>query len=60
MINALRLLKSNEEGQDLIEYALLAGFISVVCYLAIQAAGQSISGLWDTIEGMASDAAASM
>jgi Flp pilus assembly pilin Flp len=60
MINALRLLKSNEEGQDLIEYALLAGFISVVCYLAIQAAGQSISGLWDAIEGMASDAAASM
>ena len=50
MINALRHLKSNEEGQDLIEYGLIAGFISVVCYLAIQAAGQSISTLWNTIK----------
>jgi Flp pilus assembly pilin Flp len=60
MINAFRLLVSNEEGQDLIEYGLIAGFISVVCYLAIQASGQSISALWDVIQTKVSDAAASM
>ena len=49
MISALRGLISNEEGQDLIEYGLIAGFISVACYIAIQAAGQSISSLWTRI-----------
>ncbi len=38
-----------EEGQDLIEYVLIAGFIAVVCYLAIQATGQSVSALWDDV-----------
>jgi Flp pilus assembly pilin Flp len=60
MFNALRLLKSNEEGQDLIEYGLIAGFISVVCYLAIAAAGESISALWSDIVAKAVDAAARM
>jgi Flp pilus assembly pilin Flp len=56
MINTFRHLISNEEGQDLIEYGLIAGFISVICYLAIQAAGQSISSLWDVIDEKVSDA----
>ena len=38
-----------EEGQDLIEYALIAGFISVLCYLAIQATGVSISEIWTKV-----------
>jgi Flp pilus assembly pilin Flp len=46
----------DEEGQDLIEYALIAGFISVICYLAIQATGQSISGVWDTVKTAAAAA----
>jgi pilus assembly protein Flp/PilA len=46
-----------EEGQDLIEYALIAGFISVICYLVIQATGQSVSAIWDKVEE-AVDAAA--
>jgi Flp pilus assembly pilin Flp len=47
-----------EEGQDLIEYALIAGFISVICYIAIQATGQSVSSIWDKVQ-TAVDAAAS-
>jgi Flp pilus assembly pilin Flp len=47
-----------EEGQDLIEYALIAGFISVICYIAIQATGQSVSAIWDKVQA-AVDAAAS-
>jgi Flp pilus assembly pilin Flp len=60
MINALRVLVSNEEGQDLIEYGLIAGFISVICYLVIIATGESVSALWDVIQTKVSAAAASM
>ena len=41
---------SEEAGQDLIEYALLAGLISLVCVLAIQAAGTKVSKLFDNVK----------
>jgi pilus assembly protein Flp/PilA len=47
-----------EEGQDLIEYALIAGFISVICYLVIQLTGQSVSAIWDKVNTAVSAAAA--
>jgi Flp pilus assembly pilin Flp len=47
-----------EEGQDLIEYALIAGFISVICYLVIQATGQSVSSIWDKVQAAVDAAAA--
>ena len=34
----------DEQGQDLIEYALLAGLISLAAYLAMDNLGQAISG----------------
>lgn len=46
-----------EEGQDLIEYALIAGFISVICYLVIQLTGQSVSAIWDKVNTAVSAAA---
>ena len=36
----------DEEGQDLIEYALLAGFISLVAVVAITSVGQGINGVY--------------
>ena len=42
-------LVAEDEGQDLIEYALLAGLISLVCVLAITAAGQKVSTLFTNI-----------
>jgi pilus assembly protein Flp/PilA len=38
-----------EEGQDLIEYALLAGFISLVAVAAITSVGQGINGVYNNI-----------
>jgi Flp pilus assembly pilin Flp len=35
-----------EAGQDLIEYALLAGLISLVCVIAITQAGSKVSSLF--------------
>lgn len=38
-----------EEGQDLIEYALLAGLISLICVLAITNAGTKVSTLFTNV-----------
>ena len=45
----LRGFIADDSGQDLIEYALLAGLISLVCVLAITNAGQKVSALFVTI-----------
>ena len=39
----------NEEGQDLVEYALLLGLIAIAAVVAIGLAGTSVAGFWDTI-----------
>jgi pilus assembly protein Flp/PilA len=49
-MDLLNRIVREEEGQDLIEYALIAGFISVVCYLAIQATGVAVSDIWAQVE----------
>jgi pilus assembly protein Flp/PilA len=38
-----------EEGQDLIEYALLAGFISLVAVAAITQVGIGVNGVYSNI-----------
>jgi pilus assembly protein Flp/PilA len=40
---------SSEEGADLIEYALLAGLISLAAVAALGTVGTSISGLFGKI-----------
>jgi pilus assembly protein Flp/PilA len=49
LINRLRAFSRNEEGQDLIEYALLVGLISLVAVVAITAAGTSVNAIFTTI-----------
>jgi pilus assembly protein Flp/PilA len=39
-----------DEGADLIEYALLAGLISVAAIATLTSVGQSISGIFSKIE----------
>jgi pilus assembly protein Flp/PilA len=38
-----------DQGQDLIEYALLAGFISLVAVLAITNVGTGVNKVYDNI-----------
>ena len=38
-----------ENGQDLIEYALLAGFISLVAVAAITSVGVGVNGVYNNI-----------
>ena len=56
MITRLRSLMHDDEGQDLIEYALLAGLISLVAVGAITTAGTNVNGIFTKIGTKLSDA----
>ena len=47
--SAFRRLLHDEAGQDLIEYALLAVFISIIAITAITSIGQSVNTLYGTV-----------
>ena len=42
-------LARNEEGQDLLEYALLVALIALVAIIAVTAAGNSVSTIFNSI-----------
>ena len=46
----LRLVRE-DEGQDLIEYALLAGFISLVAVVAITNVGTGVNTVYGNVQG---------
>ena len=45
----MRLLSAEEEGQTLIEYALIVSLISVIAIGALKATGTSVSGIFSSI-----------
>jgi len=49
MKNFMMSLMRDEQGQDLIEYALLAGLISILCVAVIEGAGQKVSLLFSKV-----------
>jgi pilus assembly protein Flp/PilA len=49
LMTKFRALLRNDEGQDLIEYALIAGLVALVAVVAIQAAGVEVDRVWDNI-----------
>ena len=51
VITRLRALGKNEEAQDLIEYALLVGLISLVAVAAIGLAGTSVNQIFESVAG---------
>lgn len=50
LITRVRALLRDDEGQDLIEYALLAGLIALVSTLALTNAGTEVKQIWEGIE----------
>jgi len=47
----MRRMIREENGQDLIEYALLAGFISLVAVAVITSIGVGVNGVYSNING---------
>ena len=50
VITRFRALVRDDKGQDLIEYALLAGLISLVAVGTMRAAGTEIGQIWTSIQ----------
>jgi pilus assembly protein Flp/PilA len=46
-----------EEGQDIIEYALLAAFISISGYLILQSIGTQVNSIYTKVQTATSSAA---
>jgi pilus assembly protein Flp/PilA len=57
LVNAVKSFARNEEGQDLLEYALLIALIALVAIAAVTSAGQSVSAIFSAIAGQLSAAA---
>ncbi len=51
MLEHLKTLARREEGQDLLEYALLIALIAIVCVGAITLAGTNVSNTFYNIAG---------
>jgi len=46
----MKRLINDEQGQGLVEYALIVGLIALICVGAITLAGTSVSNIWNTIQ----------
>jgi pilus assembly protein Flp/PilA len=51
LISRLRAFVHEEEGQDLLEYALLIALIALVCVGAVALAGTKVSQVFENIAG---------
>ena len=49
IIARLRALRRREEGQDLLEYALLVALIALVAYGAVQLTGTNVNAIFENI-----------
>jgi pilus assembly protein Flp/PilA len=49
LVNVVKSFARNEEGQDLLEYALLVALIALVAIAAVQAAGGSVQKIFQSI-----------
>jgi pilus assembly protein Flp/PilA len=57
MLTFVKSFARNEEGQDLLEYALLVALIALVAILAVTNAGQVVSDIFNDIAGQLGGAA---
>jgi pilus assembly protein Flp/PilA len=57
MLNLVKSFVRNEEGQDLLEYALLVALIALIAIGAVQLAGESVNEIFTAIAGSLSAAA---
>lgn len=56
MKNLLHRFIREEEGQDLVEYTLLLGFVCLASAALFVTAGESIKGIWTTTNALLTNA----
>jgi Flp pilus assembly pilin Flp len=58
--NVLRRVREDVSGEDMIEYALIVGLISLVAVTVLIAAGVDVNGIWTTVNASLTTANASV
>ena len=51
LVNFIHTLRSSDEGQDLLEYALLVALIAIVAAGAVGMAGEQVDAIFTEIAG---------
>ena len=51
-------LVHDEEGQDMVEYALILGLVSIVAVIAVTATGTAIKSIWEAVQAAVESAVA--
>ena len=46
----LNRLVREEEGQDMVEYALILGLVSIVAVIAVTATGTAVKSIWEAVQ----------
>ncbi len=49
MKNLLQAMWRDDEGQDMVEYALIVGLISLITFVAVQTVGNNLNTLWQQL-----------
>ena len=57
LVNFVKKFSNNEDGQDLLEYALLVALIALIAIGAVQLAGESMNEIFTAIAGSLAAAA---
>lgn len=58
MKNLLRNMWNDQDGQDMIEYVLIGGLISIIAIALVTSSGTGVSTLWSKLSSSISGAAA--
>jgi len=51
LFNFVKSFVREEEGQDMVEYALILGLVSIVAVLAVTATGTAVNDIWTAVQG---------
>ena len=54
----LKAFLSQEEGQDMVEYALILGFVAIAAAAVLTTTGTSLTGIWGVTSNNLANAAA--
>ena len=57
LVNFVKKFSNNEDGQDLLEYALLVALIALIAIGAVKLAGESVDQIFTAIAGSLAAAA---
>ena len=50
-MDLIKRLWKEEEGQGMIEYVLIAAFISIIAIVLVRAVGGKVNGIWSNMNG---------